>query len=223
LEENAMNKFLVLLAFSLLSLSVASASTLSCPGVFDSPVGTGTVIMCGGLTFDNFQVLNPTGGAGGIVDILSAGLDAAGEIDLTFNPNLGPSQDEELLFTVWGGISQIDMSVAGNLASITERACANPIATTGDFVALCTNAAGTAVVAPLAQISVDSNESAVSGTFTGTSPVYIFKDIQAGDPNGQLTEFTQTFQPSVPEPVSTVLLGSGLLALGLLRRKSRKS
>ena len=220
-----MKNFLVLLAFSLLSLSVASASTLPCTISTggDSPVTSGTVIMCGGLTFDNFQVLHPTGGAAGTVDILSAGLDAAGEIDLTFNPNLGPSQDEQLLFAVWGGITQIDMSVAGNLASITERACANPIATTGDFEGLCTNAAGTAVAAPLAQISVDSNESAVSGTFTGTSPVYIFKDIQAGDPNGQLTEFTQTFQPSVPEPVSTVLLGSGLLALGLLRRKSRKS
>ena len=217
-----MKNFLVLLAFSLLSLSVASASTM-CPLTVPVLATGTTVITCGGLTFDNFQVLFPTGGAGGMVDIISAGLDAAGEIDLTFNPNLGPSQDEQLLFTVWGGISQIDMSVAGNLASITERACANPIATTGDFEALCTNAAGTAVVAPLAQISVDSNESAVSGTFTGTSPVYIFKDIQTEDPNGQLTEFTQTFQPSVPEPVSTVLLGSGLLALGLLRRKSRKS
>jgi hypothetical protein len=220
-----MKNFLVLLAFSLLSLSVASASPLPCTistGV-DNPVTSGTVIMCGGLTFDNFQVLHPTGGSAGMVDILSAGLDAAGEIDLTFNPNLGPSQDEQLLFAVWGGITQIDMSVAGNLASVTERACANAIPTMGDFADLCTNAAGTAVVAPLAQISVDSNESAVSGTFTGTSPVYIFKDIQTEDPNGQLTEFTQTFQPSVPEPVSTVLLGSGLLALGLLRRKSRKS
>src|ERR1022692_1896670 len=118
-----MNKFLVLLAFSLLSLSVASASTLPCTistGV-DNPVtsGTsGTAIMCGGLTFDNFQVLNPTGGAGGTVDILSAGLDPAGEIDLTFNPHLGPSQDEQLLFAVWGGLSPIDMSVAGNLASV---------------------------------------------------------------------------------------------------------
>ena len=220
-----MKNFLVLLAFSLLSLSVASASPLPCTistGV-DNPVTSGTVIMCGGLTFDNFQVLHATGGAAGTIDILSAGLDAAGEIDLTFNPNLGPSQDEQLLFAVWGGITQIDMSVAGNLASITERACANAIPTMGDFADLCTNAAGTAVAAPLAQISVDSNESAVSGTFTGTSPVYIFKDIQTEDPNGQLTEFTQTFQPSVPEPVSTVLLGSGLLALGLLRRKSRKS
>src|ERR1022692_632780 len=107
-----MKNFLVLLAFSLLSLSVASASPLPCTISTggDSPVTSGTVIMCGGLTFDNFQVLHPTGGAAGTVDILSAGLDAAGEIDLTFNPNLGPSQDEQLLFAVWGGITQIDMS-----------------------------------------------------------------------------------------------------------------
>jgi PEP-CTERM motif-containing protein len=37
-----------------------------------------------------------------------------------------------------------------------------------------------------------------------------------------LTEFTQTFG-TIPEPISMVLLGSGLLGLGLLRRRSRKS
>src|ERR1039457_2290541 len=104
-----MKNFLVLLAFSLLSLSVASANTM-CTGGVGVPVGSATVITCGGLTFDNFQVMYPTGGAGGIVDILSAGLDAAGEIDLTFNPNLGPSQDEELLFTGWGGITDRKMT-----------------------------------------------------------------------------------------------------------------
>src|ERR1039458_10661255 len=100
-----MNKFLVLLAFSLLSLSVASASPLPCTistGV-DNPVTSGTVIVCGGLTFDGFQVLNPTGGAGGMVDILSAGLDAAGGIDFTFKPHLGPRPEGEHLFAGWGG------------------------------------------------------------------------------------------------------------------------
>ena len=114
-----MNKFLVLLAFSMLSLCVASASPIPCTLNMDFAVSSSTVITCGGLTFDNFQVLHATGGAAGTVDILSGVVDpATGEIDLTFNPNLGASQDEQLLFAVWGGISQIDMSVAGNLASV---------------------------------------------------------------------------------------------------------
>jgi hypothetical protein len=53
--------------------------------------------------------------------------------------------------------------------------------------------------------------------------VYIFKDIN--EDGGLLSEFSQGFNPStgVPEPVTTVLLGSGLLALGLLYRRARKN
>jgi hypothetical protein len=39
-----------------------------------------------------------------------------------------------------------------------------------------------------------------------------------------LSELDQSFEiSSVPEPVSLVLLGSGLLGLGLLRRRARKN
>jgi hypothetical protein len=229
-----MNKFLLLLAFSLLIVGVASAAPIPCSIGIDVAVSGSTEVVCGGLTFSNFEVLNPTGGASGIVDILSATFnapDCPGEVCLSFNPNLAGNEDEQFFFTVSGGVNDIDMSVGGSNATIQERACANPIPTTGTDAFLCTNGLTPPTsVAPLGQITVTSGQVGQpisSAPFATTSPIYIFKNIETqnvGGVTGQLSEFTQSFAPSgTPEPVSMVLLGSGLLGLGLLRRRSRKS
>lgn len=227
-----MKTLLVPMVFLTLSFRIASASYLPCTITGESPGGEvnfSTVVVCGALTFDDFNVLNASGGAAGLVDLLSGTEydSTTGVAYLQLNPNLQANQDLQLLFAVWGGISQIDMSVGGNNATVTERACANPIPTTGGVADLCTDPTGTKTVAPLGQITVATgtpNQPVFSNPFNSTSPVYIFKDIQAGQ-GGALTEFTQSFEPgtATPEPVSTMLMASGLLGLGILRRRSHKN
>jgi hypothetical protein len=218
-----MKKLSTLLAFSMLSLCVASASQIPCTisgTTFNTPVNGTTVVQCGTLTFNTFSVLNPTSGTvtpnPGQVDVLATSYfdTGTGMAYLEFNPNLQGGMDDDLMFTVWGGISTIDMTLGGQSASVEETACSTPF---GQGIV------GLGMCAPgnlLGQITVTSNQSEQFATFSATNPVYIFKNINVASP-GQLTEFTQTFG-TIPEPLSMLLMGSGLLGLGLLRRKSRK-
>src|ERR1700690_360627 len=128
-------KSLVLLAFSMFSLAVASASDIPCTisgTAFNAPVNGTTMVMCGTLTFDEFSVLNPTSNTStpnpGLIDVLATSYfdTASGQAYLEFNPGLQAGMDDEFLFTVWGGVNSISMTVGGQNASVQETACSTP-------------------------------------------------------------------------------------------------
>jgi hypothetical protein len=220
-----MKKPLIGLAFSMLSLGAASASDIPCTisgTAFGAPVNGTTVVDCGPLSYQAFVVLNPTSGTTSVnpgqIDVLATSFydTVSGQAFVQFNPNLQAQMDDEFSFTVLGGINTIDMTVGGENASVQETACAVPFSTGTVGAGAC------ATGDVLGQITVLSNQSEEFATFSATNPVYIFKDINAGL-GGQLSEFTQSFgvDGTVPEPLTMLLLGTGLLGVGLLRRRSR--
>jgi PEP-CTERM motif len=196
----------------------ASAAAVCTAGdlIWSAGVDQGYSCQLGNLLFDNFSVTNGFNDPTPTVAVTNP-LTVGPTTYFSINPGLGPNQDIDLFFRVTvltGQLYSVDLSVGGNLATVTERVCTNTIqgnpanncAPTGVQLASLSNSSGLATVTvPLSSPS---------------SVLYIHKDIGTA-PGGGLSAFTESFT-AVPEPMTLSLMGAGLLGIGLLGRRMRK-
>ena len=217
-----MKKLVGVAAVFFLVATLGSAATL-CTSFSGPQVINGTFsCSLGGLTFSNFQVIAAAGNMSPEVDLVSANT-AGGTVNLNFNPNMsaaGTNQDLYLFYTVSGGVTTVGGTNAGANATIHEIACLISFTTANVCPAPATN--------ELANFPIFSTagQRTASVSVAANTSISIFKDIQVAPP-GSLTSFTQSFGTNgngggsggeVPEPVSFLLMGSGLVALSLLRK-----
>src|SRR5579871_2175741 len=131
-------KLTALAALTFLCATVTYAAPITCASDISLSVGgSSPTIVCGTLTFSGFSVFNSTGNSAGRLDINNVTVDDTGTVTLSENPNLANDGHLDLSFVVTGGVDAIDLSVGGANAAVTERACSNPIPTTGSLAGLC--------------------------------------------------------------------------------------
>jgi hypothetical protein len=221
-----MQKLLMCFAGIMAVSGIAAASGVCVNTVIDVTITPGESFACGSLIFSDFYLTDLTGSATGTLEINSVSINSQGLVTLEANPNLNLGGSENLSFTVSGALNSLSLATGGTTASVTERVCANAIATSGNTADLCSNSSQTAFAAPLGQLTVQSGspmEQVAPGLFT-TGPVRVFQTIEAGEGSNLGALYEGFGDPAaVPEPITFVLLGSALAFLGLAGRRLRKN
>jgi len=197
----------------------ASASPLCTDSTATFNIGGGVTndpVSCLGLTFNNWQAIAKIGSPSGSIAV--AGYDTGSTVFLDFSLVLLSNQDINVYFTVTGPLLGIDLFNGGSGPTlIIEKACSVGFGEVPGNNRPASRCTGTL----LADINAMSNGSS-NFLFTGgqSNLTYIFKDIgtQSG---GAMSDFTESFHTSVPEPTTFVLLGAGLLVIGAIARRRR--
>ena len=114
-------------------------------------------------------------------------------------------------FQVTGYVLGVDLYNGGQgITSIGETVCSDP------FSGIACNDTS------LATMTANTGDPRMVRYFTPDDSIYIWKDIYVeydptGENSGHLTGFEQSFH--TPEPMTFVLIGTGLLGLGILGRR----
>jgi hypothetical protein len=216
------------------ALAAALASTASASELCAVVSDVTTIAAAGGCTvagstllFNNFQVSPSSGFTGARVGISGSGTSVVGsDVDLAFQFGglTGPgvataSGDIQLLYTVQGGLSGVDIMLQASPVTTGGQMTVGEVACSAGFVGGACSGTTLAGYSVSSSGAVETNQDLFSPPYGGE--VWMKKTVIY---NGATpTELINSQIVPTPEPMTFPLVSAGLLGLGLLRRATLRN